>query len=463
MGLRQTLMRLVSGPDPGARAAANGSELAPDDDAPFSFLADTPSKRRRSEVVFTDHFTSTFGQPMEYSYHSAAREGFRNNELVFACIREHQNALAEAPPLVRHAETDEVLAANRLTRVLAKPNPHMDWQEFLATIILHYWLAGNAFIEKVRNAAGEVVELWPLRPDRMRIVESRRDFIGGYIFHISAKDWPIPTEDIIHLKIPDPLDDYFGFPPIFAASRSADLDNEASAMSYDTFRNKGINPGIAVETESAIDKDTADRLREQWRQKFEGMKRGEPAFLQAGMKVRDLGFSLNDLAVTDIRDVTESRLAMVFRVPPIMLGAHVGIRNSTYSNFQQARKAFWEDVVGPEISRLEGKLNADLVPEFTGRGRDPVRVAFSTENVSAMQELRDLKWSRANKAFQSGLLSRNEARRSIGYDDVDGQDVFIEDIQGSAGPNGNEGNMGDEDQGGTGDDGMNAEGDGDAE
>src|SRR5690606_1528214 len=77
----------------------------------------------------------------------------------------------------------------------------------------YFYLSGNIFWEKVRSRAGRVVELWPLRPDKVRIIPDEDDFISGYQYEVGGRLFPLDVADVIHFKLPNPTDPFFGLAP----------------------------------------------------------------------------------------------------------------------------------------------------------------------------------------------------------------------------------------------------------
>ena len=57
-------------------------------------------------------------------------------------------------------------------------------------------------------------------------------------------------------------------------------------------------------------------------------------------------------------------IALAFGVPPQMLGIP---GDSTYSNYKEARNAFWEETILPLLTQLLSSLNNWIVPEFANR------------------------------------------------------------------------------------------------
>ena len=50
-----------------------------------------------------------------------------------------------------------------------EPNPEMTSFSFRETLMTHLLLYGNAFAQIIRNGKGEVIALYPLMPDRMKV------------------------------------------------------------------------------------------------------------------------------------------------------------------------------------------------------------------------------------------------------------------------------------------------------
>jgi hypothetical protein len=101
-------------------------------------------------------------------------------------------------------------------------------------------------------------------------------------------------------------------------------------------------------------------------------------------------------------------------VPPIIAGAKVGLQFGTYSNYEQARKSWWEDVLSPQYRMLSDQIDAELVPDF-GEG---IYTDFDMSDVPAFKEDVNLRWTRVNMAFTSGILTLNEARTELGFEEM---------------------------------------------
>lgn len=358
-------------------------------------------------------------------YAGNARAGYEKSDIVYACIMERATTAPQAVLRVYDADGEEV-PDHPLRAVVARPNPLMSEFELFELTIIHLDLAGNAFWEKVRDRTGRVVELWPLRPDRVEIIPSPRRGVGGYVYRLGAETYTYPAEDIVHFKYPAPLNDFWGMPPLRAALRQIATDNEGTDLTKLLLQNRAI-PGVVITTQQALDEATTRRLTARWRERFGGNRRGDPAFLQAGMDIKTVGLNMQDLAFPDLRNVAESRICGVFGVPPILISAKVGLDRSTFANYEEARRSFWEETISTLHRRLADRIAADLLIEWDATGTLSVR--WDTSGVTALAEYQARTWARARDGWNDDLLTRAEARALIGYPVDDARDqVFKSEL-----------------------------------
>lgn len=364
---------------------------------------------------------ATYPEP---SFTSYAEAGFRRNELVYACIMEKATSLPEAPLRVYGADgMGDANENHRLRQLITNPNRLLTEFEMFELAVIHLDLAGNAFWEVVRDRAGRPVELWPLRPDLVRILPRRGRIEYGYSIG-SGRVVPL-GEDVIHFKLPNPVDPYVGQAPMRPALRAVALDNEATDFVKALLQNRAI-PSVVIETEMAIDDDVTRRLTAKWMERFGGKNRGKPAFLQKGMTPHVLGLNLRELEFPDLRTISESRICMSFGVPPILVGAKVGLDRSTFANYGEARKSFWEETLMPLQKRMQQTIAKKLLPMVDDGPRPRrVQVRFDNSEVLALRESEGSRWEQANAALRAGGITVNDFRRRVGLPTEPGGDVYL--------------------------------------
>lgn len=361
------------------------------------------------------------------SFASHVRNGYDKNELVYACVTERVNAVAEAPIRAyasSSARRGQPLESHPIRRLLENPNPLMSETDLFSMIELHLSLAGIAFIEIVEDRAGTPVELWPLRPDLVRMKRAGTKI--NYFYAVDGGSRYIPV-DVIAIRLPNPWDSFVGQPPMRPALRATEVDNRANTFVGSLLKNHAM-PSVVVtmgNLEDALDETTTNRLKAKWRQSYGGTNVGDPAFLQTGMDVKTVGFNLRDLEFPDLRTISETRICAAFQVPPIVVGAAVGLQRSTFSNYAEARRSFYEEFVTSENKLIREAFSRQLLPRFARAGRSSVILRHDYSEVLALQESEEKRWSRATDGLRAGGLTLNDYRQEVGLEEVPGGDVFL--------------------------------------
>jgi len=413
------------------------------------------------------------GQPQWQivNYTAYAQEGFNENAVVYSAIMYKVRSITIAPLRAYGGTQDEpeLLPADPpLQRLAARPNRYMSWSEFQGIAEVYLNLAGNVYIYVEPDPDGGPVPkaLWLLRPDRTYIVP-HPDYRGKTMkFHptwrvgekekgehkalldaggkaLKARDGdekllgfyyvpegksqadgvPYLPQQVIHVKLPNPLDPLdglgYGLSPVSPMARSADVDNQVTKYLKLFFEKGAMPPGLLKFDVPMTDVDVA-RARERWMEIYGGTdEMHKIAVLDQGGEYQRLGLSFDEMGFEVIDERSEARITGPFGVPPILIGTRIGLSRATYANYQEARKAFWEDTMAPELRWFEADYQYYLQGE---RGEF---VAFDLSRVPALTPTEADKKEAAATAFKSGGITRNEYRSVLKFDPVEGGDVYL--------------------------------------
>lgn len=353
------------------------------------------------------------GDPLypDPNFENNAHYGFENNELVYACVMENATSLPDAPFRVFGPDGQgDPREDHPLRRLIASPNPVTTEFELIELTSIYMDLAGIAFWEVVTDRAGRPYEIWPVRPDRIALWPNGNTYRYGYILEGGKI---VPLDHVLAFKLPSPTNPALGQAPMRAANRATALDNEATDFVKSLLQNHAV-PGVVIEVEQKIDEDLTTRLTSKWLERFSGHMRGTPAFLQKGMKVHTLGLNLGDLEFPDLRTISESRICAAFGVPPILVGAKVGLDRSTFANYAEARRSYWEESLIPRQKRMAQVIVKELMPLTEGiRPRRSV-ARFDNSEVLALKESEASRWETALNALRAGGITINEFCRRVG-------------------------------------------------
>lgn len=362
---------------------------------------------------------------LEPTWGRLVADGYKKNAAFLACVGTLSFGFPEPPLLVKDKD-DEPLYNHPLMQLMMRPNPRMGEATLMATTMTYLSIGGNAYWHKVRNGAGQVVEVWPYHGGQMIPVGGGSAWVDHYDFDNGSGEFQrVPVDDVIHFQWPlrDPDQPWMAIPPLIAAAREVDTDNEATRYLYALLKNDAV-PRTVVTTPP--DRDLTDdeykRFKAQWREKYGGDNRGEVALLEGGATVTRLSLNLEELAFEALHRIPEARIASVMRVPPILAGLNVGLERSTFSNYGEARKSFVQDTLSPLWRIFESEITANLLPEY---GDDSGRVVYDRSEVQALQEDETQRWTRVTSAHEKGVLGWKETRAALGYDPEPPKDDFF--------------------------------------
>ena len=363
------------------------------------------------------------------NFRKFVEDGYRINSAVAACTTTLAFSFPEPPLLTGYKQDNRFVQdyENPIFPLIQQPNPDMGEVEFMQYVITYAAIGGNCYIWKQRSAGNKVVGLYPFSDYNVTPIpgiDTSQGIVSHYEFDDGeGKKIPIPKQDVIHWKwMPDPMKPWRGIGAIEFAAREVDRDNEANAYIYSLLSNNAVPPVVITLTEGEeLTEDKANRLRNQWLQKYGGYKRGGPAFLEAGMKAEKLGFSLQELAAEALNAVPEARIAAAFRVPPVVAGLSVGLKRSDYGD-QAARRSFTELTLAALWRSLASEMLNGLRSDFSVKNNFALK--FDIREVRALQEEESKLWERVTLAWDRGAITRKMMKEAIGIIPEEGDDVY---------------------------------------
>ena len=385
-------------------------------------LGITPDKPYASFYPDWETTTPQYVTPNPYSL---AQMGYRTNELVYTCIQTRAQALAEAKLKVYRLEDEELAQVDHpMMELMKAPTPGLSEQEFWQVVETYLLIAGFSAWEKERNNKGEVIRLWPMRPDWCSFIRGQQKPIAAIRYQPWGMQFAdIPIEDIVLFQYFDPLYPLLkGYSPTMTALDLIDTDNTATKV-IRTFLNNGNFLGGVLTTEQALADAEAERIKTRWRQEHgTSESAGDIAVLGKGVSFEPYSMTFKEATFPELDSRSEARICMVFRVPPMLIGAKIGVDRSTYSNYKEARQGFYESTISAEWQFLAGQLQEQLLPDYRSQG---LICEFDTSKVKALQEDRNAQVERAIKLYQSGVAKLNEARKEAMLSALDAEgDVF---------------------------------------
>jgi len=307
---------------------------------------------------------------------------------VYSCTRLRAQTLASVPLKVYQRDADGNLQeqkAGPLVDLLRTVNRHWTpnrlWQMTEASMCT--W--GEAFW--VLEGMGDQLrqrptEIWWARSDRMRVVPDRDGYIKGYEYHDHNTRLLFKPEEVIWFRYPNPGDEFRGLSPLEAARLSVETSVDAMVANRTIFSN-GMQPGgIISPSDSSISltREEREMIEAQLSRRLAGADRRHKIMVFSHqMNLQTPTLSPKDAEFMALMGWTLNDVCRVFQVPPTKVQ---DFTKATYSNVEQADKAFWTDCIGPELSMFASELTEQLARLFG----DDLVIQFDLSQVKALQE-----------------------------------------------------------------------------
>jgi HK97 family phage portal protein len=292
-----------------------------------------------------------------------------------------------------------------LLDLLAKPNPEQGGGGFMEAYLGYWLLAGNSYVEAVRAGDKPPFELWPLRPDRMTVLPSPSNRIGGYVYKSGGSSVTFKPNEVLHSKFFHPTNDWYGLSPIEAAARAVDRDNAAEAWNTALLQN-GARPSGALTTEGELDPQQRADLKDALDDRSRPEAAGRALLLEGGLSWQEMGLTPRDMDWLQSQKWGMKRICNTFGYPVLLADPELGGSFST--DYKEARTALYQDTVLPLMDHARDDLNGWLAPMFDSG----LVLAYDPDAVEALQEDRNEAWKRT----QDPRMTVDEQREAVGME-----------------------------------------------
>jgi len=354
------------------------------------------------------------------------------NSAALACLNVLGTAFSE-PPLkvyLKNQEGDEYIDKHPAAILLENPNPNMTASLLNNYIVTSVAVSGDAFLLKLRNESGAVIQLIPLLPEMVEVKGNTEQLITKYEYKQKGNTMTILPEDMIHLRERiDPRNHRRGLAPLRSVMVEVLGDAAASQMGAALVKNTGV-PSVVISPKNdlSMTSDEAENIAEVFGRRFGGENRGRPLVISGGeVDIKTLSFSPKDLEIGKLRYINEERISAVLGVPAILAGLGSGLERATYSNAKELREFFTEQKLIPMWNHFANEFTKQLLIQDFEDNTDYC-FKYDLSDVRALSQDEDATMQRIVTGFNAGFVTVNEARQANQLSALDDGDYFIRNM-----------------------------------
>lgn len=283
------------------------------------------------------------------------QSGFRRLvDTAWACLDLNASVLASMP--VYRTRSSRIV--DPLSWML---NPdtaiYTSWEEFAKQLFWDYQL-GEAFVMPSDFFANGKPSTFRVIPPWMVNVEMGA---GRRFYRIGGVD---VTGDVLHVRYQSTTDDAHGHGPL-EVSGARMVAAEVLARYATNLAETGGTTKEWLVTEKLLNRQQANALLDQWiGQRME--KLGLPGVLSGGAELKQSSLmNAKDMALLELAQFTESRIAVMLGVPPFLVGLPSGGDSMTYSNVSSLFDFHDRASLRPKAKAVMAALSGWALPRGT--------------------------------------------------------------------------------------------------
>lgn len=332
---------------------------------------------------------------------------------VAACVRLLSDAVAGLPFDAVRSKGEIRETIEPAPAIIADPfggaaNPGLpSRRQGFVQMMVSLLLRGNAFcIVLARDSYGRPQRLRVLHPDR---VSCEFDAYGQRVYKIDRQK--VDTEDVVHIVGMSMPETATGMSVIAYARQSIGLGLAAEEFGA-RFFGEGAHMSGVLEIDADLDVNRARQIKENFSASHSGLKNSHAiGVLSGGAKWKPISVTPDDAQFLGTRAAQNLDVAMLFGVPPHMLG-QVDKTTSWGTGIEQMGLGFLAYTLGAWLGRFEDAWSAMLPKPQNARFNADALLRTDTAGRYAVY----------GAARSAGILTQNEIRALENYGPVDGGD-----------------------------------------
>jgi HK97 family phage portal protein len=370
--------------------------------------------------------TSNQSEFIKYYYESSP---------VFTALKLIQDNVSSIKPVIKDNKKEEFIYEHPLLDLLEKPNPFISGDLFIKSFVGYFKLTGNAYLNII--GSGKPVELHVLRPTNINIQANNRDGYpqqynyvnndGSIIFKRDNKNKFIADNgnEIVQLMNFNPKycnSNLYGVSDLAAVELEISQYILASIHNNSLLQNQARPSGILTYKGVAndIQQETIDAIKETLKSSLSGATNaGNATFLSGDFDWKQMSQSIKDMDFATLRQQTATAIYNALKIPLPMVSPD----NMTLANMETAKVNFYDNTILPLTKTIYNFLGKALLPRYSNS--ENLELTFDEASIEAL-EPRQV--DNTLKLSQSGVLTINEIRSQLGYEDLEGGDTLYQPV-----------------------------------
>lgn len=277
----------------------------------------------------------------------------RNSELIFSAVSRIANSISAMPIRLYKGSKPYY---NRLSDMISvAPNPSMTSCSFFRSLEACRCTSGNCYALKIYDTNGVLQRFDIIDP--MRVSPLMEEDSQELWFRVSTENGPdfyIHNFYMIHVPFIS-TNGYTGVNPVSVLFDTLRYSDSIQEFSKDLLE-QGVNASIVLEAPANLGETQKREMISSFMTTYRETS-GNILLLESGVKASTLNLSPVDTKLLEVEKITRSKVAMVYNIPPYLLGDY----SEAGGNQEQQMLQFLTMTMLPIVTAYEQELNRKLL------------------------------------------------------------------------------------------------------
>lgn len=319
---------------------------------------------------------------------------------VHACVRLLADSVSSLPVGVYRKADGASVAVSPMPSLIRQFHPDLTNVEWLFQVVSSMALRGNAYLlVESFDFLEYPTSLRPIHPDDVTI-EPYNDQSGrDYKYLVRGEE--IDPSNLVHIRRFSMPGSVYGLSPIQAHATTLGIALAAEHYGAAYFRD-AANPSSILSTSQDLTPDQVKRVQREWLNTHGG--RRLPAVMTGGFDWKPINISPSESQFLETRSFQKSEIAMIFGIPPHMIG-DVDRSTSWGKGIEQQSIGFvtytlrpWLTIIEAALSRIlprgqfvkfnaNALLRGDALSRFTGYTQARNAGWMNVDEIRALEDM----------------------------------------------------------------------------
>jgi len=329
---------------------------------------------------------------------------------------------------------EEFVYEHNILQLLKNPNPFTGKSLFMEGILNNFLLTGDTFIEIIGN--NKPVELNIIPSQYVTVVASLRDgYPESYRYegsNMASRSFKRQDNrfiadngnELINLRSYNPE---YNSNNLRGVSYIQPIELEltqyilASIHNESILKNQGRPSGILTyKGDKVVSDDVLNAIKENLQKQFSGAKNsGNTMFLDGDFDFKQLSESIKDMDFATLKLQTQIAVYNALKIPlPMISPEHMSL-----ANMDTAKLNFYDNCIMPLYTKIINFLNEKLLVRYSNN--DNLKLSYDESTIDALKPRQS---ETIDRIAKSGVLTINEIRSQLGYEDIEGGDNIYQPL-----------------------------------